>query len=174
MVLASARPAAAQSRRGGDAFVPVRGSRVPARGRGPRRGVEHLTNAEIAERLLISVRTVESHVCFLLRKRRAGDRRELVAAAPSVLGSHASGAQVLLDLVTELAQRDVGFTLARVRTEILDELDGAGITRGLLPPGIYLELDGVRVHAQNRADPTSRSHGNSSPGHSGPEPGGRC
>ena len=47
---------------------------------------EHLTNAEIARKLHISVRTVESHVSSLLRKLGAADRRELAAravAAPS-------------------------------------------------------------------------------------------
>jgi predicted ATPase/DNA-binding CsgD family transcriptional regulator len=38
---------------------------------------EHLTNAQIAQQLHISVRTVESHVSSLLRKLGAADRREL-------------------------------------------------------------------------------------------------
>ena len=42
---------------------------------------EHLTNAEIADRLYISVRTVESHVSSLLRKLDLTDRRELAQLA---------------------------------------------------------------------------------------------
>ncbi|GAA3384738.1 ATP-binding protein [Cryptosporangium minutisporangium] len=48
---------------------------------------EHLTNAEIAARLHISVRTVESHVSSLLRKLGAGDRRELAASSPRRRGT---------------------------------------------------------------------------------------
>jgi predicted ATPase/DNA-binding CsgD family transcriptional regulator len=40
---------------------------------------DHLTNAEIGQRLHISVRTVESHVSSLLRKLGAADRRDLAA-----------------------------------------------------------------------------------------------
>jgi DNA-binding CsgD family transcriptional regulator len=44
----------------------------------------HLTNAVIARRLFISVRTVESHVSSLLRKLGVTDRRGLAELAASL------------------------------------------------------------------------------------------
>jgi DNA-binding CsgD family transcriptional regulator len=47
---------------------------------------EHLTNTEIANRLFISVRTVESHVSSLLRKLGVTDRRALAGVSAAWLG----------------------------------------------------------------------------------------
>jgi DNA-binding NarL/FixJ family response regulator len=48
---------------------------------------EFRTNAEIAEALVISVRTAETHVEHILRKLNARDRREAGRIAREVLGN---------------------------------------------------------------------------------------
>src|SRR3954471_15104260 len=52
---------------------------------------EHLSNAQIASRMHISIRTVESHVSSLLRKFQVDDRRALAAVAAEGSAARAQG-----------------------------------------------------------------------------------
>ena len=55
----------------------------------------HLSNSQIAGRLHISVRTVETHVSSLPRKFGAADRRELAGLAQTVLAPAAAACRRL-------------------------------------------------------------------------------
>jgi len=72
---------------------------------------DHLTNAQIAGRLYLSVRTVESHVSSLLRKLGVADRRALAALAgapAAVLGATLPAASLptpLTSFVGRIAER---------------------------------------------------------------------
>jgi DNA-binding CsgD family transcriptional regulator len=58
----------------------------------------HLSNAQIAGRLHISVRTVESHVSSLLRKFGVPDRRSLAGLAPVVAARKRAGTEIVAGL----------------------------------------------------------------------------
>jgi hypothetical protein len=65
---------------------------------------ERLTNAELADRLGISGRTVESHVSCLLRKLGASDRHQLGAFVPMGAESTNQGAGDAEGLVLPLSR----------------------------------------------------------------------
>ncbi|WP_426570754.1 ATP-binding protein [Aquihabitans sp. McL0605] len=78
----------------------------------------HLTNAQIAARLFISVRTVESHVSSLLRKLGAADRQALAALATGS-GNGSNGA------TTGLLRAPKPFTSFVGRQPDIDEISAA-------------------------------------------------
>ncbi|MFC4855988.1 ATP-binding protein [Actinophytocola glycyrrhizae] len=90
---------------------------------------EHLTNAQIAGRLHISARTVESHVSALLRKCGVSDRRQLAALAAEAaeLGARADDA-VLPEARTSFVGRagDLEAVRTALDTSRLVTLTGPG------------------------------------------------
>ena len=96
----------------------------------------HLTNAQIASRLHLSRRTVDSHVASLLRKLGVADRRALAELAPAVGAGPALGAGIvgLPAAWTSLVGRqgevaDVAAALSEARLVTLVGPGGVGKTR---------------------------------------------
>ncbi len=96
---------------------------------------EHLTNAEIAARLFISIRTVESHVSSLLRKLGASDRRALVSvAAEQRLPAVPSGPVVQRPVAPSALTSFVG--RAAERAALADALTGQRLVSAVGPGGV--------------------------------------
>ncbi|HKE70399.1 MAG TPA: LuxR C-terminal-related transcriptional regulator [Nocardioidaceae bacterium] len=83
---------------------------------------EHLTNAQIAGRLYISVRTVESHVSSLLRKLDLADRRALAELADGLHTDRDSDLRTAHPTLPEHLTSFVGRTAERAAlAEVVDE-----------------------------------------------------
>ena len=80
---------------------------------------ERLTNAEIAARLFVSERTVESHVAALLRKLEATNRRELADIAKR---EQSLDRESRLPAVLELLVEPAGFVGRAAERRRLGEL----------------------------------------------------
>jgi predicted ATPase/DNA-binding CsgD family transcriptional regulator len=93
---------------------------------------EHLSNAQIANQLRVSVRTIESHVSSLLRKLGAGDRRTLARmAGPAELPGPAAPRSTGIP-----GNRTTFVGRSRDVETVLDRIGRAGLVTLLGPGGV--------------------------------------
>lgn len=104
---------------------------------------EHLSNAEIASRLFISPRTVESHVAALLRKTGAASRRELAALAPRPTPPARSAPAALTPFIGRTAERAALAALLREH-RLVTALGPGGVGKTRLALALAAELQGER------------------------------
>jgi predicted ATPase/DNA-binding CsgD family transcriptional regulator len=93
----------------------------------------HLSNAQIAGRMHISVRTVESHVSSLLRKFGVPDRRALADLAPVVTARQQAGTGMVIGLP---AARTTFIGRSAEQAGVLAALDGNRLVTLLGPGGV--------------------------------------
>jgi predicted ATPase/DNA-binding CsgD family transcriptional regulator len=95
---------------------------------------EHLSNAQIASRLHVSVRTVETHVSSLLRKLGVADRRALAALAPGLVTPETSSAAGVVRGLPATWTPFIGRT--REQAELVESLEGSRLVTLLGPGGV--------------------------------------
>jgi predicted ATPase/DNA-binding CsgD family transcriptional regulator len=93
----------------------------------------HLSNAQIAGRMHISVRTVESHVSSLLRKFGVPDRRALAELAPVVTARQQTGTPIVVGLP---AARTSFVGRSAEQTGVLEALADSRLVTLLGPGGV--------------------------------------
>jgi predicted ATPase/DNA-binding CsgD family transcriptional regulator len=101
---------------------------------------QHLTNAQIADALVISVRTVESHVAALLRKYQVTDRRSLVRhAAPGSPPAHGRLPVPVTEFLGRVAER-VELSNALAGHRLVTAMGPGGVGKTRLAISVATEL----------------------------------